>query len=412
MEFELTSPAFVRAATRKNGETAPILCHVPVTVDLREVSREEAPVVLTAAGYLPWRWMGGDFFTPAGKVSVYGSERGRHLFSEHSGFEHQALASIAATLVDPDSGRWSGASGMRPTGSAAYLQLALWSRFSGRQLDDFVHSSLTGGQPELPAVSGLSGVNEADVERWTEEARGRASRMIVIDGVLWKAVPEPMLELRSGSLGLATRITGAAFDGRHAAPQPYGKLNMRAYRAFNLYWWPSVEYRDMNDVGGFSSRIQEETANAGANRDRIEEAERLAGSIEVRNPEVFGHGVAALSVDRAARVAVAWAIDAMGSTGGSSPLRSAVPRGFRAVIENILELTRSTDPADGLTTELVAEMETLAAVMRNDADALDTLAGGRAAHHASLVRSIDDALAKWDADRVIIDTVGAPSPRA
>lgn len=316
-------------------------------VEIPEVSPDAAPVACTIEGMIQvvYRYIDGEFY-----ISARGSPPTDQL-------SPNAQYSMAFSLVREMA---EGTERQAATAWPDDAQGLLWATGHDAGGGVVSASGYPSGQAEDQGDEacvyrdgkGFATLDETDLRHWSERAASLAAGHVLIDGMLWMRVSEPLLQWDNGNrLSFANRDFYAQPDNRVCRPpQPFGNVYVgpekvsRYWRA-DLRCFPLTEVVDLGDM--MSAAQKEEAA---------------IYMIDVRMPEVFGNGFPLLELVRRARLAI---VDARASLIVGNGWMRGVPQDMRAVYRT---LRAAVDPrnAEALDGDMLADLlETFVAEWRS-----------------------------------------------
>lgn len=417
MQIRFTAPALVNAATRRNGSIAPVVCGIPVTVDIPEIPVSGAAHAASFGIMHHYMHMGGRFYGASGRAS-HVAEGDPCRAAAITGMDRAMLARVADVLFDWDALEWRGDIGDHPSSVRKLLQQSRLEELSrGFGINPLIVGMPPFGGPPYPHLDGLFHASSADVDYWASEATEWAKGLFVCGDTILGPVAEPVVGLtiprNPGGESHCTALPDsvAAFEGRKLPPTPYGKFKPQAFGHLVGYWVPFLDYFDMTDTDGVRACVEAELAASGLHgsdaatyRARVDEA--MAG-IKIGDGSLFGSSSADRALDRTARVAVSALVDCLGGKGATILSRKA-PRDLSDAVADLFETTRDYDLVDGVPDDVETCLERLHGVLISAASELDA-AEIIGLDHRLMSRQIERSITKWQARPLeIADRAYAP----
>jgi hypothetical protein len=280
LKFDYRYPALATVPFGNRGRTRHFVVSMHGSVDIPELSSSEVPVAAMIAfgtDKTLYRYHEGSFYLPChasasvppheGDVGLdmhmllamndVSNREGRPLSLNPRELTHR----IVVSSIDRDS------TSKRVPGRFTRMRNEDWHKVQeGESLADY---------------------DEEQKGWWSNTARSYADSLLVIDGKVWVAVPEPLicLQFHEGNLGFFDADTGvysSVAQPPRDVPMPYGRKPW--YRCTSPYW---------NGRSGFESLLD---------ADHLQRLSATPPVVEVYLPSAFSEEHALREIDRIARV--------------------------------------------------------------------------------------------------------------
>jgi hypothetical protein len=371
VKFEVDIPALVVARPRGAKSTKSVLCTVPMTLDIRRLSPQDAPVaafVTRGDGRSPFRYHEGRFLASVGKIAAISGNTDFKRMTRRTQIESTLFGLMDAKLSDksfdlpplwPATSRAAVAAGIAHI--PAWGKPDTWYDQPAAQISKF---------PDPIGSLDLSEINYDDVAYWTSEAEHAAERVFLCDDRLWRQVPEPSLIANFVS-GYSPYIETAQaemdiYEYRLHPPASYRSYKRGAQGS--AYWgelgnvcYPLTEH----------DRMQEDIAEFARNFQASQKPKSIGiKAVEVLMPDVFGQGWHDLELDRVARRS-AWFVNlSYAKDNGRGEWKKNADPGLHGAYTTLKDMLDTYDPANGLHPDMEAALtqfrEHLAAVAQNE----------------------------------------------
>lgn len=397
MKFSYSYPALIRCVPPGCRTRKSVFVVESDVADIPVLDADEVPVAcafwLGGRSHV-YRYRDGAFYVPAGAARFRQDGVGR--------MPRGALAAIELSLV-MDADADAGGNGRDVWPSTAYRHISMVSVYRGSRdplEGDMLRVHDTGdearefGRKHVFPLAELGKIDADDLEFWRARSKERAEASFVFDGEMWTRAAEPYIMLRRCDTMCDCHCDADMYrfpSSRFAnLPRPFGTLD----RPLGLY------FEDLTRTLPFSE-LDRAAAAMDASPDHVRlpyfAGQRQSLSrVEVSMPEVFGHGHAALELDRQARIAV--------SSERWLHKRSQQAMDFEGNVSRAVRRVKARLPVPGgVVTDAMAD------ALDGYADAL---ASGSSPDFEPLSKNLRELVSDWRSRPISLEGGDYPSPLA